>query len=68
MATDWITTTEATKLSRYHPVYLRELIRKGKIKGQKWGRDWQVSRTSLVAYLRIAEKSGDRRRRAKKRI
>lgn len=62
---DWITTTEATRLSGYHPYYLRELIRTGKVKAQKWGRDWQVSRKSLTAYIHEAEKSADNRRGAR---
>ncbi len=62
---DWITTDEATRLSGYHPVYLRELIRAGKIKAKKWSRDWQVSRSSLLAYVRKAAESEDRRRGAK---
>lgn len=67
MAEDWITTAEAARLSGYHSVYLRELIKAGKIKAQKWGRDWQVSRVSLLAYMRAAEKSADKRRGARTR-
>jgi len=63
---DWITTTEAAELSGYHPEHLRELIRTGVIKAQKWGRDWQVSRASLLAYIQEAEKSKDKRRGPKK--
>ena len=63
---DWITTAGAARLSGYNAAYLRELIRTGKVKAQKWGRDWQVSRASLLAYMRAAEKSADKRRGAKK--
>ena len=66
MAEDWITTAEAARLSRYHPEHLRELIRNGAIKAQKWGRDWQVSRASLIAYMREADKSTDKRRGPRK--
>lgn len=59
---EWITTREAAKLSGYHPVYLRELIRDGRIRGQKFGIVWQVNRQSLLAYLQEAEKSTDKRR------
>lgn len=59
---EWITTREAAKLSGYHPVYLRELIRDGRIRGQKFGIVWQVNRQSLLAYLQDAEKSTDKRR------
>ena len=68
MAADWITTTEAKKISGYHPVYLRQLIRSGKIKAKKWGRDWQVSNSSLLAYIKAAEESGDKRKGAKEKI
>lgn len=63
---DWITTAEAAKISGYNPAYLRELIRQGEVIAQKWGRDWQVSRASLLAYMRASENSGDKRRGAKK--
>lgn len=64
---DWITTKQASELSGYHPIYLRELIRTGKIAAQKWGRDWQVSRKNLLAYMREAEKSSDKRRGAREK-
>jgi excisionase family DNA binding protein len=62
---DWITTTEAVELSGYHPFYLRELLKDGKIKARKFGRTWQISRKSLQAYMETAETSGDKRRGAK---
>jgi hypothetical protein len=58
---EWITTAEAVILSGYHIEHLRELARDGKIKAQKWGREWQVSRVSLLAYIRKAEKLGAKR-------
>jgi len=64
---DWITTAEAARLSGYNPIYLRGLIRDGKVKAHKFGIVWQVDRASLLAYIRAAEKSGDKRRGAKKR-
>ena len=62
---DWITTHQAAELSGYNAEYIRDLIRKGKIRSQKWGRDWQISRASLIDYMRAADKSPDRRRGAK---
>ncbi len=61
MPTDWITTTEAVTLSGYHVEHLRELAREGKIKAQKWGREWQISQASLLAYIRKAEALGAKR-------
>jgi len=59
---DWITTTEACRISGYHPYYLREMIRKGRINARKFGTIWQVDRRSLLEYLRDATNSQDKRR------
>ena len=61
MAQDWITTTEAVTLSGYTFYHVRYLLNTGKVKGQKWGREWQVSRTSLLNYVHKVEKSGAKR-------
>jgi len=61
MADDWITTREAVKLSGYHPVTIRTLIRNQRITGRKYFVIWQVSRKSLLDYLAEQEKRGDRR-------
>jgi excisionase family DNA binding protein len=62
MAEEWLTTEQAAELSGYHPYYLRELVREGKVEAQKFGPVWQISKTSLQTYLVSAEKSGDKRR------
>ena len=61
MAQDWITTTEAVRLSGYSAFHIRDLARQGRIKAQKWGRQWQISKTSLLAYKRQADKLGEKR-------
>jgi hypothetical protein len=58
---DWITTAEAAQISGYHPKHVRRLILTGKVKGQKFGPTWQVSRVSLLAHIRKAEKLGAKR-------
>ncbi len=58
---DWITTSEAAKISGYSMQHVRLLITSGKVKGQRFGRDWQISRSSLLAYIRKAEKLGAKR-------
>ena len=58
---DWITTTEAVKISGYHIKHVRKLLMTGMVKAQKWGREWQVSRSSLMAYLQNVEKIGKKR-------
>jgi excisionase family DNA binding protein len=61
MPTDWITTQEAAALTGFHPDYVRKLMQAGKIKGQKWGRDWQVSKASLLDYVRKMNQLGEKR-------
>jgi excisionase family DNA binding protein len=62
MAKDWITVKEASDLSGYNAQYIRRLVRQKKIKSQKWVRDWQISRSSLMAYVRAAKISHDTRK------
>ena len=64
---DWITTEEAAEISGYHVVYLRGLIRRAKIKAQKKGGAYWVDRQSLLAYLKAAMESGDKRHGARKK-
>jgi hypothetical protein len=61
MAQDWITTAEAVRVSGYIVEYIRGLARSGKVKAQKWGRDWQISKSSLLAYKRQMKKTGEKR-------
>ena len=61
MDDDWISTTEASKLSGYHPVHIRRLIRTKDVKAQKFATIWMVSRRSLLAYLGEQAKRGERR-------
>jgi len=61
MASDWITTEEASEISGYHPHHIRRLLWSGDVKGQKWGQQWQVSRISLLAYVRSMERLGEKR-------
>jgi excisionase family DNA binding protein len=58
---EWLTVQEAAKLTGYHAEYLRILIRTGKITARKFGPVWAISKPVLLTYLRIAEKSKDRR-------
>jgi len=49
---NWLTTQEAAKLTGYNVEHIRRLVRSGKLKAQKLGRDWVIDRTSLLEYLR----------------
>ncbi len=52
MVEDWLTTAEAVSLSGYYLGHLRLPVHKGKIDGRKFGPVWQVSRKSLLHYIR----------------
>lgn len=65
MDESWITTEEAVKISGYHPIYLRVLLRESKVMGKKFGRVWQVHKPSLLKYIENAKKSDDKRYGAK---
>lgn len=58
---EWLTVSEAAKLSGYHPETLRELIREGKIKARKVSIVWLVERKSLSAYMTKAKIMGEKR-------
>lgn len=51
---DWISVGEAAELSHYHPYYIRELIRKGKLAAVKKGNAWWVDRDFLTSFLQEA--------------
>ena len=63
---DWLTTYEAVRISGYELDYIRKLIRAKKIAGHKWGQSWQVSRISLLAFLKSKEQQGQKRGRKPK--
>lgn len=69
MENDWITTPEAAKISGYHPVHVRRLLSEGRVRGQKWGTQWQISRTSILEYVeqqvRQKEKRGPKPKASK---
>lgn len=56
LTNDWITTREAAGLSGYHPEHLRRLIRQNKIVAELKGTMFWISKTSLLKYVRDAEK------------
>jgi len=58
---DWITTAEAAEISGRDADYIRKLIRAGKVKARKWSREWQVSRKSILAYVKSVEDLGQKR-------
>ena len=61
MKDDWITTTEAARLSGYTLRRVRQLVTAGTVKGQRFGNVWQVSRQSLEKYAAHAATQGAKR-------
>ena len=58
---DWLTVSDAAKLSGYNPEYITRLIRQGEIKGRKVSIVWLVESKSLLAYAERAKKLGGKR-------
>ena len=58
---EYETVKEVAEWSGYHPDYLRVLIREGKIKAEKKGSAWWVSRQSVMKYLDTAKEKDDGR-------
>jgi excisionase family DNA binding protein len=58
---EWITVSDASKITGYNEEHITRLIREGKIKAKKFSIVWQVSRSSLLAYLARTEKLGNKR-------
>jgi len=56
--TEWITTGEAARLTGYSSVTVRWLVREGRIKGRKRGRDWFVDKESVLDYVREMKRLG----------
>ncbi len=63
---DWLTTNEATRLTGYNAEHIRRLVRSGKVKAQKWGRDWMIDRVSLFEYLKSEGRGPQEKLRKKK--
>ncbi len=47
----YISTRRAAREHKYHSDYIGQLIRGGKVHGQKVGRSWYVDEVSLATYL-----------------
>jgi excisionase family DNA binding protein len=61
MTEEWLTVQEAAELSGYHPNYIRQIIRAGRVRARKFATVWQVSRSDLRVYLRKTENLGAKR-------
>ena len=56
--TKWITTKEAAELTGYTDAYLRQLIGRGRLKAEKRGRDWFLSKADVLAYAEEMKRLG----------
>jgi len=64
---EWVTTSEAARLSGYNVQHVRKLARDGVIATKKWGeRDWMISVSSLTDYIKTTG-YGPHRKESKKR-
>ncbi len=61
MTDKWLTTQQASELSGYTADHIRRLIKTQRITARKVSIVWLVDRDSLLAYLKSAEKMGERR-------
>lgn len=59
--TEWVTTSEAADLTGYSIQYVRRLVRNGRVRAQKWVRDWMVDKEALLAYQQSMQTLGDRK-------
>jgi len=55
---DWLTLTQAEKESGLRTSTLRVLLNRGRLNGEKRGRDWFVDSTTLLNYMESRESRG----------
>lgn len=58
MPSEWITTKEAAKLTGYSAGYIRQLIARDRLDGQKLGRDWVLDKSEVLDYAHRMEQLG----------
>jgi excisionase family DNA binding protein len=49
---EFMTTAEAAEILGLHPASISRLVKQGKIEGERFGRDWMVSKRSVEDYLK----------------
>jgi excisionase family DNA binding protein len=58
MAEEWITTVEAANILGVTVAHVSNLLRRGELIGQKFGRSWMVNKASVEAYAVSYRKPG----------
>jgi excisionase family DNA binding protein len=56
--TEWITTKEAAELTGYTTARFRQLAKEGTLVAQKRGRDWFLSKPSVLAWAEEMKRLG----------
>ena len=57
----WVSVHEASAISGFSELWIRQLLRENKIKGRKVVTVWQVDEVSLMRYLSLSEAAEDGR-------
>ena len=68
MNNEWLSVENAARTAHYHPETIRDLLRNGEIKGEKFVTVWRVNKTSLLEYLKKQSAIGRRRGPKRKRL
>ena len=55
---EWISTKEAAEYTGYSESNIRYLLREGKVKGRKFGRDWFTTEEALREYIATNPRPG----------
>ncbi len=58
---EWITVSNAARISGYDEEHITRLCRQGKINARKFATVWQVNKASLSNYISKVEKLGEKR-------
>jgi excisionase family DNA binding protein len=61
---EWITLAQAAEISGFSRGHLRLLLRQGKLKGTKLGRDWLTTKAAIREYLAMERKPGPKSQKA----
>lgn len=65
---DYMTTAQAAEILGLHPASISRLVKQGKLRGERFGRDWMVSKRSVEDYLKrfgnLPKRSPKRRKAA----
>lgn len=64
MPNDYLDTKEAAQKWGVSEVYVRRLVREGRVKGRKVRRDWIIDSKSLAEYMAGNRKRGPKAKKA----